>query len=59
MDMQLGNFSVSLNVKDLKASKSFYAALGFEPIGGDNDQGWLILRNGGSTIGLLDRKSVV
>ena len=38
--MQLGNFSVSLKVKDLQASKTFYAALGFMPIGGDDEQGW-------------------
>ncbi len=37
--MQLGNFSVSLNVKDLQASKTFYTALGFMQIGGDDEQG--------------------
>ena len=51
--MQLGNFSVSLNVNDLQASKTFYAALGFEPIGGDDDQGWTILKNGDCIIGLF------
>ena len=51
--MQLGNFSVSLNVKDLKVSKAFYAALGFEPIGGDDEQGWTILKNGDCTVGLF------
>ncbi len=51
--MQLGNFSVSLSVKDLQASKTFYAALGFVPIGGDDEQGWIILRNGDCTVGLF------
>ena len=51
--MQLGNFSVSLNVKDLQASKAFYAALGFEPIGGDDEQGWSIIRNRGCIVGLF------
>ncbi len=51
--MQLGNFSVSLSVKDLQASKTFYAALGFMPIGGDDEQGWVILRNGDCTVGLF------
>lgn len=51
--MKLGAFSVSLAVKDLDASRAFYAALGFEPVGGDADQNWLILRNGGTTIGLF------
>ena len=27
--MQLGNFSVSLSVKDIKASRAFYEKLGF------------------------------
>ena len=51
--MQLGNFFVSLNVKDLQASKTFYAALGFEPIGGDDDQGCTILKNGDCIVGLF------
>ncbi|SMX47212.1 VOC family protein [Maliponia aquimaris] len=52
--MQLGAFSVSLAVKDLAASRSFYEALGFTVAGGDADQGWLILRNSGTTIGLFE-----
>ncbi len=51
--MQLGNFSISLAVKDLQASKTFYVALGFEAIGGDDEQGWTILRNGDCIIGLF------
>lgn len=51
--MELGNFSVSLAVKDLAASKAFYTALGFTEFGGDASQGWLILRNGTATIGLF------
>lgn len=51
--MQLGNFSVSLSVKDLQVSLSFYQALGFSVFGGDADQGWLILQNGDCTIGLF------
>lgn len=51
--MQLGNFSLSLNVKDLQASKTFYGALGFQSIGGDEEQGWAILRNGDCTVGLF------
>ena len=51
--MQLGNFSISLAVKDLQASKIFYAALGFESIGGDDEQGWTILRNGDCIVGLF------
>ncbi len=51
--MQLGNFSVSLAVKDISASKAFYAMLGFAPIGGDETQGWLILKNGDCIVGLF------
>lgn len=51
--MQLGNFSVSLNVKDIEVSKAFYEALGFSVFGGELDQNWLILKNGKATIGLF------
>lgn len=51
--MNLGPFSLSLNVKDLAASRSFYEALGFKSVGGDADQGWLILANTSVTIGLF------
>jgi len=51
--MQLGNFSVSLAVKDLAASRAFYATLGFEPVGGDPEQNWQVLQNGTVTIGLF------
>lgn len=51
--MKLGTFSVSLNVKDIHASKAFYEALGFEVFGGDISQNWLILKNDHCTIGLF------
>ena len=51
--MDLGNFSVSLAVRDLAASRAFYEALGFEVMGGEATQGWLILRNATATIGLF------
>lgn len=51
--MQLGNFSVSLAVNDIHASKAFYEALGFAMIGGDLEQGWVILQNGSTNIGLF------
>ena len=51
--MDLGAFSISLTVKDIGASRAFYAHLGFEAVGGDADQGWLILRNGTTTVGLF------
>ncbi|RKH67610.1 VOC family protein [Corallococcus llansteffanensis] len=51
--MRLGNFSVSLTVKDLAVSRAFYEKLGFQAIGGDPAQNWLILQNETSTIGLF------
>jgi lactoylglutathione lyase len=51
--LPLGAFSVSLAVKDLTASSDFYRKLGFEPVGGKLEQGWLILRSGTTTIGLF------
>ncbi len=50
--MQLGAFSVSLAVKDLKASKAFYEKFGFTGFGGDGEH-WLMLRNGDTVIGLF------
>ncbi|HZW10439.1 MAG TPA: VOC family protein [Phycisphaerales bacterium] len=51
--MNLGNFSVSLAVKDLAASRAFYEKLGFRAIGGDPAKNWLILQNQTATIGLF------
>lgn len=51
--MKLGAFSVSLNVKDIAVSKAFYGKFGFEPFGGDEEHGWLIMRNGETVIGLF------
>ena len=51
--MQLGAFSISLAVKNIEASKVFYESFGFEVVGGDPSQNWLILRNSGHTIGLF------
>lgn len=51
--MRLGNFSVSLAVKDIAASRAFYEKLGFRVIGGDQTQSWLIMQNETATIGLF------
>ncbi len=51
--MELGNFSISLAVKDLQTSKAFYEKFGFTVFGGDASQNWLILKNGDTTIGLF------
>jgi catechol 2,3-dioxygenase-like lactoylglutathione lyase family enzyme len=51
--MELGNFSVSLAVKDLAASRAFYEKLGFRVAFGDPAQSLLILQNETATIGLF------
>lgn len=50
--MDLGGFSISLAVKDLKASREFYQKLGFEVIGGDGEH-WQILKSESAKIGLF------
>jgi lactoylglutathione lyase len=51
--MELGNFSISLAVKDLEASRSFYEKFGFTVFAGDAAQNWLILKNDDHVIGLF------
>jgi catechol 2,3-dioxygenase-like lactoylglutathione lyase family enzyme len=51
--MQLGAFSVSLAVKDIAASRAFYEKFGFKVFGGNQEQKWLILKNGDVIIGLF------
>ena len=51
--MDLGTFSISLAVKNLEASRSFYEKLGFQVFAGDASQNWLILKNGDHAIGLF------
>lgn len=51
--MELGNFSVSLAVKDIKASLAFYEKLGFKPVGGELERNWIVLQNGSTKIGLF------
>ena len=51
--MQLGAFSISLAVKDIAASRSFYEKLGFTVFGGEQAQNWLIMKSGDTLIGLF------
>ena len=51
--MDLGPFSISLNVKNLMDSLEFYQALGFSIVGGDIDDNWLMLKNDMTMIGLF------
>ena len=51
--MELGAFSISLKVKDIKKSVEFYEKLGFTYKGGNIDQNWIVLKNGNTVIGLF------
>lgn len=51
--MKLGAFSISLSVKDIKASKQFYEQLGFTVFAGDMEKNYLIMKNEDSLIGLF------
>ncbi len=51
--MKLGAFSVSLSVKDLAQSKTFYEHLGFEVLGGAMEKNYLIMKNENALIGLF------
>lgn len=58
--VELGRFSVSLSVKDLKTSREFYEKLGFVRVDGSKPtdkqapgQDWIILQNGSAIIGLF------
>jgi catechol 2,3-dioxygenase-like lactoylglutathione lyase family enzyme len=51
--MELGNFSISLAVKDIRASKAFYEKFDFKVVGGKLEQNWLVLQNGNAKIGLF------
>jgi predicted lactoylglutathione lyase len=51
--LELGNFSVSLAVKDIQASMAFYKKLDFKQVGGKLEQNWVVLQNGTARIGLF------
>src|SRR5580765_1433402 len=51
--VQLGNFCLSLSVKDVKASKAFYEKLGFQQTRGNVEQNWVVLMNGTTSIALF------
>lgn len=57
--MDLGQFSLSIAVKDLQKSRDFYALLGFEMEPGEDYAGavygrdWCILSNGKEKLGLF------
>jgi lactoylglutathione lyase len=51
--MELGAFSISLTVKDLEASRTFYEKFGFKVFAGDASKNYLMMKNGDHVIGLF------
>lgn len=51
--MDLGQFSTSLTVKDLAASRRFYETLGFSIECGSEEENWLFMASGNTRIGLF------
>ena len=51
--MELGAFSISLNVKDIHVSKEFYETLGFTVFAGNIEHNYLIMKNGNALVGLF------
>ncbi|MEY8868514.1 VOC family protein [Meridianimaribacter flavus] len=51
--MELGAFSISLSVKDITVSKTFYENLGFTVFAGDLEKNYLIMKNGKALVGLF------
>lgn len=53
--MYKNEHSLSLAVKDIEASKTFYEKLGFKPVedAGSLEEKWIIMQNGTSRIGLF------
>lgn len=51
--MRLGAFSMSLSVADIGISRKFYESLGFAAMGGNADDGFVIMKNGNTIIGLF------
>lgn len=51
--MKLGAFSISLSVKDLSVSKTFYEKMGFRVFAGSMEHNYLIMKNDKALIGLF------
>jgi catechol 2,3-dioxygenase-like lactoylglutathione lyase family enzyme len=55
MIMVLGLLSISLKVADIEVSRAFYEKLGFNPVAGNVEQKWLIMKDpNDQVIGLFE-----
>lgn len=53
--MELGRFELCLQVADVRRSLDFYSKLGFQAVGGDLDQGVIVVENGDCRLGLYQQ----
>jgi lactoylglutathione lyase len=53
--MELGWCDVCLRVASAKASRDFYAGLGFWRVEGSDEDGWAVITNGDARVGLYER----
>ena len=53
--MELGRFELCLQVADVRRSLDFYSKLGFQVVGGDLDQGVIVVENGDCRLGLYQQ----
>lgn len=51
--MKLGAMSISLAVKNIETSKTFYETLGFTVFAGQLEMNYLIMKNGNALVGLF------
>lgn len=52
--MDLGWLDVCLTVKDVHVSRAFYEKLGFRRVEGNDEEGWAVVVNGESRLGLYE-----
>lgn len=50
--INLGRFELCLSVRDIKKSLAFYEKLDFQKVEGDLEEGWVILQQGNTRLGL-------
>ena len=52
--MDLGWLDVCMRVDDVQATRAFYEGLGFRRVEGDDSEGWAVVINGDSRLGLFE-----
>jgi hypothetical protein len=53
MELDLGRLFLCLDVADVRRSLDFYERIGFAPVSGDSEKGWVIVESGQHRLGLF------